>query len=792
MAVRKSPQGIQLRVRRSVDDLSSLDLGRLRRAFQTAMEVPDDRGYQHWAGIHGLPQQLSQHRTPAFLPWHRAYLVRFETALRSFEPSVTLPWWDWSSSRSHKNGIPKSYNTPTVDGRPNTLYAVEIDPKLRGQNDDIPAQTSRESATPTQLPGKESIEELLEINDFATFASTLENLHNRIHGWVGGTNGLVSLSSYDPFFWAYQASIDRIWWLWQQTHVEEEPPKPIADQPLPPFAMSVADAWDTTLLGYDYAEPATRSEGFLAGATCDLPAAADQLNFADYAQAFAEIIASPDTTAPLTIGIYGSWGIGKSSLLKMIGDEFPDQQENGPAAVDVRVVRFNAWEYNSSDKIWPSLVRRIMERMEEASQWSFWDRFANTLKRNLGRYWRLHRNQLVTAIAVVVPLAVLAAWTLHFSASLILAAIAVVGLPGLIKLGIDATTNPVSRWVGTMVEQGRYGDELPYMREIHGDLSFLTEQMQSKRRTAKEQDRVLVMIDDLDRCEPAKAVEVLQAINLLLDFSVFVVCLGIDARVITAAVEAHYEQLLGRAGATGYEYLDKIVQIPFRIPTASSLEIERFLESQMPVSVSDPAEREFSSTTGDSSIDATTSYDPQPSGQDVKVEASQAEQAPVEFTKFDQAEVEAFQRLAPFIRRNPRHIKRLVNVYRMVRTLAARRGVKEILENPQLTISWIVICAQWPYTVSAMLEAFEEIVEQAGNNGYPDTEPLPTLYRRVEAGLLAALQSQIDDDVEDLVGLLDETPMSWLQLGTVQPYTLNFNPAIEEALHRGHIAGSPG
>lgn len=97
----------------------------------------------------------------------------------------------------------------------------------------------------------------------------------------------------------------------------------------------------------------------------------------------------------------------------------------------------------------------------------------------------------------------------------------------------------------------------------------------------KTHGRVLVIIDDLDRCEPTKAVEVLQAINLLLSFPSFIVCVGIDARVITRALERHYQGLLRDAGASGFEYLDKIVQIPFRIPDPTDDEVKQFLTKQL-------------------------------------------------------------------------------------------------------------------------------------------------------------------------------------------------------------------
>ena len=91
-----------------------------------------------------------------------------------------------------------------------------------------------------------------------------------------------------------------------------------------------------------------------------------------------------------------------------------------------------------------------------------------------------------------------------------------------------------------LFEDRGYGALIGYMEEIKHDLEDLQKNLKG--------DRILVVIDDLDRCEPDKAVEVLQAINLLLTFESFIVCLGIDARVITRAIERHYEDLLAESG----------------------------------------------------------------------------------------------------------------------------------------------------------------------------------------------------------------------------------------------------
>jgi predicted DNA-binding protein (UPF0278 family) len=75
---------------------------------------------------------------------------------------------------------------------------------------------------------------------------------------------------------------------------------------------------------------------------------------------------------------------------------------------------------------------------------------------------------------------------------------------------------------------------------------------------------------------------VLEAIMLLLadeSGAPFFIFLGLDARVLVKAIEQRYGRVLVEAGITGYEYLDKIVQIPFRIPPPAAKELEEYVSS---------------------------------------------------------------------------------------------------------------------------------------------------------------------------------------------------------------------
>ena len=56
------------------------------------------------------------------------------------------------------------------------------------------------------------------LEDFDDFTSQLEDLHNRVHVWVGGTMSEIPVAAFDPVFWAHHTMIDRLWAIWQQAH----------------------------------------------------------------------------------------------------------------------------------------------------------------------------------------------------------------------------------------------------------------------------------------------------------------------------------------------------------------------------------------------------------------------------------------------------------------------------------------------------------------------------------------------------------------------------------------------
>ena len=176
----------------------------------------------------------SAHKGPAFLPWHREFLRRFELDLNAIDNDVTLPYWDW-----------------TVDGH--DIGDSIFDTNFMGNADEGPFKSSNwtfDSSWSSDLrvgigvhrilnlnnlsfPSISNVNACLAHNDYDSapwdmaspsgFRNTLEGfnglngLHNRIHRIIGGDMGRA-YSPFDPLFFLHHANVDRLWAEWQITH----------------------------------------------------------------------------------------------------------------------------------------------------------------------------------------------------------------------------------------------------------------------------------------------------------------------------------------------------------------------------------------------------------------------------------------------------------------------------------------------------------------------------------------------------------------------------------------------
>lgn len=281
----------------------------------------------------------------------------------------------------------------------------------------------------------------------------------------------------------------------------------------------------------------------------------DFLGFEHLVSAVASIVDN-EALLPATIGVYGDWGSGKSSLLKMIGERFKDRE-------GVLLLSFNGWLFEGFDDAKTALMGTILDEIISR-------RLVSTeVKEGAKRLgWKLLKQVDVMRVMGVAGRAALAGIT--------------TGIPGaVLSLGKDALagvkslsekTGDASLTVEQISEQFKANSEDGVrrgIREFRKDFESLLEQSGITK--------LVVVIDDLDRCLPETILETLEAIKLFLFVPRTAFILGADERLVKYAVRRRFPELPGQLVEVGSDYLEKLIQYPIYVPPLGRGEMETYI-----------------------------------------------------------------------------------------------------------------------------------------------------------------------------------------------------------------------
>jgi len=248
----------------------------------------------------------------------------------------------------------------------------------------------------------------------------------------------------------------------------------------------------------------------------------DGLEFAVYAQVIGNSILS--TPGPFTIGIFGEWGTGKTSLLRMI-ERYLTKRGDGK----ILPIWFNAWRYEKDEHPVISLVGTIIKEIQLHN--NFLDKLAD--KGGL----------LIRALRAI---------AYGFSAK------SKVQIPGFAEIEAAFVAKD-------MIERSEMISSDPLLAK-----SLYYEAFESLSKIDLGEDRkIVVIIDDLDRCFPDQAIKLLESIKLILSQPGFIFVVGVSRNVIEGYLQHRYSKEYGIIGFDGSSYLDKIVQLPFSVPSHS-------------------------------------------------------------------------------------------------------------------------------------------------------------------------------------------------------------------------------
>ena len=188
-----------------------------RTAFTNAVvQLKNNGEYDTFVNQHAGAMQHG-HNGPAFFPWHREFILRFERALQAVDSSVNLPYWDWTID---------NLNTASTEsllwrndmmggpGDPANSFRVTTGPfaawNLRRSNFNIFSSPG----------GGGTVTTLMSSSNYTTFRG-LEGPHGSAHVWVGGDMGSVPTAVKDPVFFLLHCNVDRLWSEWIRQHQAE-------------------------------------------------------------------------------------------------------------------------------------------------------------------------------------------------------------------------------------------------------------------------------------------------------------------------------------------------------------------------------------------------------------------------------------------------------------------------------------------------------------------------------------------------------------------------------------------
>lgn len=240
-----------------------------------------------------------------------------------------------------------------------------------------------------------------------------------------------------------------------------------------------------------------------------------ELGFESYSEILSD--AATNTPGPFTIGVFGSWGTGKTSLMRRVRQRI-DKKSKANAVT----VWFNAWQYERDANPIIPLVATIIKALEDEK-----GGFRKGCEA-LGKALR--------AIAYGFTLKAKAGAT---------------GFEGEAEFSAKDMIDRLGKLSDPLLERSLYYDAFELL---------------SKATKAGDGPKIIVFIDDLDRCLLDKALEVLEYIKLVLAQPGFIFFLGLDRRIIEAYLEKRFQKDYRVKDFRGREYLDKLVQLSFPIP----------------------------------------------------------------------------------------------------------------------------------------------------------------------------------------------------------------------------------
>jgi predicted KAP-like P-loop ATPase len=289
------------------------------------------------------------------------------------------------------------------------------------------------------------------------------------------------------------------------------------------------------------------------------------------------------------------------------------------------------------------------------------------------------------------------------------------------RAGITGRTESLLDLVQKRIDSKFYDSKLGLLHQVQEDLQEVTDALLPINGFDWEvfprgQPRIILIVDDLDRCPPKQVVKMLEAAQLLVKTELFVVLLAMDVRYVTRALEKKYDRILIQDGEpSGLDYIEKIVQIPYRVPGIAPGVMRSYLQGQMyvieevpPPPDSDLPDGEDDDREPDETITETgnpvfeSSFDPE--------EEAPEEPMPTEVQQFSEKELSLMTECCNAASVSPRTGRRLVNVFKLMKIIWYHRGLhrEPTHEVKHVMLFLLALSSAQPVIMRQVLHFLEE------------------------------------------------------------------------------------
>lgn len=370
---------------------------------------------------------------------------------------------------------------------------------------------------------------------------------------------------------------------------------------------------------------------------------------------FLRSIVTKTNLLPLTVGLFGDWGSGKTSVMKMLERELLDYEESSKEAKKVVCLYFNGWVFEGYDDAKSAIISSILIQLSNHKY------LGPKLKDSIISLLKSVNWMRVISLGIKkVAVPIIAS---YFAGD--------VGLLPILMSSVNAIPENIETVINKKIEE-----KIPEQLVVSTFRDRFAQMI-------KESDIkcLIILIDDLDRCSPERIIDNLEAIKLFLSVEKTAFIIGADPRIMEHAIELMFRlnnQNPEKSDLLVKDYLEKLIQIPYNLPRLSPSEIESYITLLF-------CQKELESTKFELIIKAFQKQRENNPHATFDYKSIEEAIGKGEIPEALLVDIVLCNNVAPLIteglKGNPRQVKRFLNSFNLRKELAVIAGIKNIRDD---------------------------------------------------------------------------------------------------------------